>query len=151
MMSFPEYSDEYFMRLALQQAHTAFEAEEIPIGSVLVMHNQVIARDHNRVEQLNDATAHAEILVLTAAFSGLGTKYLPEATLYVTVEPCLMCCGALYWGKVGRVVYGAEDEKNGYRRTTGINNPFHPKTQVTRGVLAEECATLMKEFFRARR
>jgi tRNA(adenine34) deaminase len=151
MQDIMPYSDEYFMRLALQQAQYAFEAAEIPIGAVLVIDNKIIARDHNRTEQLNDATAHAEMLVLTAAFAGIGAKYLPGATLYVTVEPCLMCCGALYWSKLDRIVYGAEDEKNGYRRSTGANWPFHPKTLLTPGVLAYESAALMKEFFRQRR
>jgi len=103
------------------------------------------------VEQLNDSTAHAEMIALTAAFNQTGSKYLPDATLYVTVEPCLMCCGAMYWGKIGRIVYGASDAKNGYKRTTGTNNPFHPKTEINYGVLADECAQLMKDFFIARR
>jgi len=103
------------------------------------------------VEQLNDSTAHAEMIALTAAFNGLGSKYVPDATLYMTVEPCLMCCGAMYWSKLGRIVYGAEDVKNGYRKTTGANWPFHPKAQLTSGVLADECAALMKDFFAQRR
>jgi tRNA(adenine34) deaminase len=103
------------------------------------------------VELLNDSTAHAEMLALTAAFNALGSKYLPEATLYVTVEPCLMCCGAMYWSKLGRIVYGASDVKNGYHKTTGENWPFHPKAELVHGVLADECAQLMKDFFLARR
>ncbi|MBX9733011.1 MAG: nucleoside deaminase [Chitinophagaceae bacterium] len=145
------YNDEYFMRLALKEAETAYEADEVPVGAVVVLQNKIIARAHNQVELLNDSTAHAEILALTTAYSSLGTKYLPEATLYVTVEPCLMCCGALYWGKIGRIVYGASDEKNGYRKTAGNNWPFHPKTELLGGVLETECAFLMKSFFKAKR
>jgi tRNA(adenine34) deaminase len=103
------------------------------------------------VEQLNDSTAHAEMIALTSAFNQLGSKYLPEATVYVTIEPCLMCCGAIYWAKINRIVYGAEDIKNGYRKTTGGNWPFHPKAELVSGILAEECAQLMKDFFLARR
>ncbi len=146
----PPQSHEYFMRQALREAAEAFDKEEIPIGAVIVMNNKIIAKAHNQVELLNDSTAHAEILALTTAYQLMGSKYLPEATLYVTVEPCLMCCGALYWGKVGRIVYGASDEKNGYQHYTTVN-PFHPKTEIIRGVLAEECAKLMKDFFRMRR
>jgi len=143
-------SHEYYMRQALREAADAFDKEEIPIGAVVVMNNKIIAKAHNQVELLNDSTAHAEILALTTAYQAMGSKYLPEATLYVTVEPCLMCCGALYWGKVGRIVYGASDEKNGYQHFTTVN-PFHPKTEIIRGVLAEECAKLMKDFFKVRR
>jgi tRNA(adenine34) deaminase len=145
------FTDEYFMREALRQARLAFDSAEVPVGAVVVWDNKIIARGHNQVEQLNDSTAHAEMIALTSAFNQLGSKYLPEATLYVTVEPCLMCCGALYWSKTGRIVYGAEDVKNGYRKTTGANWPFHPKADLLGGVLAEECAALMKEFFVARR
>lgn len=144
-------SDEKYMKLALAEAQKAFDSGEVPVGAVVVMNGQVISRGHNQVELLNDCTAHAEILAITAAFNFLGSKYLPEATLYVTLEPCLMCCGALYWSKIGRIVYGAEDEKNGYRRVTSDKNPFHPKTEITQGILAEPCAKLMKDFFRARR
>ncbi|WP_153800591.1 nucleoside deaminase [Foetidibacter luteolus] len=145
------YSDEYFMQQALKEARYAFEEEEVPIGAVVVINNKLIARGHNQVERLNDSTAHAEIIALTSAFNHLGAKYLPDATLYVTVEPCLMCCGALYWSKIGRIVYGAPDEKNGYRHITKENWPFHPKTELSGGVMADECAALMKEFFRLRR
>lgn len=140
-------SDEQYMKLALQEAEKAFEAEEVPIGAIVVMQNKIIAKAHNQVELLNDCTAHAEVLALTTAFHYLGSKYLPEATLYVTVEPCLMCSGALYWSKIGRIVFGAYDEKNSYRRVAGNNNPFHPKTEITGGVLEAECAGLMKAFF----
>lgn len=145
------FDDEYFMREALREAKRAYEAEEIPVGAVVVWGTKIIARGHNQVEQLNDSTAHAEIIAMTSAFNALGSKYLPEATLYVTLEPCLMCCGAMYWAKIGRIVYGASDAKNGYRKATGENRPFHPKTELMNGILAEECAQLMKDFFAARR
>ncbi len=142
--------DEYFMRLALNEAHKAFDMGEVPIGAVLVMDEKIITRAHNQVELLKDSTAHAEILALTAAYNVLGAKYLPDATLYITLEPCLMCCGAMYWSKLGRIVYGAADEKNGYKKYT-VQNPFHPKTEIIQGTLAEECVMLMKDFFRLRR
>lgn len=145
------FDDKYFMKEALRQAQMAYDAGEIPIGAVVTWDTKIIARGHNQTEQLNDSTAHAEMIALTAAFNTLGSKYLTEATLYVTIEPCLMCSGALYWSKIGRIVYGAVDVKNGYKKTTGENWPFHPKTQLTHGVLAEECAQLMKDFFAARR
>ena len=145
------FDDTYFMKEALRQAKLAYDAKEIPIGAVVVWGEKIISRGHNQTEQLNDSTAHAEMIALTSAFNELGSKYLPEATLYVTIEPCLMCCGALYWSKIGRVVYGAEDVKNGYRKTTGNTWPFHPKTKLEKGILAEECAGLMKDFFAARR
>ena len=143
--------DEQYMRQALQQAKQAFEEDEVPVGAIIVLNNQIIARGYNQVEKLTDSTAHAEIIALTAAFNFLGSKYLPEATLYVTLEPCLMCSGALYWSKIGRVVYGADDEKNGYKKTTGNNSPYHPKTAVVSCILKEECALLMKNFFKAKR
>lgn len=145
------FDDNYFMKEALRQARLAFDAEEVPIGAVIVWDNKIIGRGHNQVEQLNDSTAHAEMIAMTAAFNQVGSKYLPEATLYVTIEPCLMCCGAMYWSKLGRIVYGAEDTKNGYKRITGSVNPFHPKTELIKGILAEECAQLMKDFFIIRR
>jgi tRNA(adenine34) deaminase len=140
-------SDEYYMKLALQEAEKAFNIEEVPIGAIVVMQDKIIAKGHNQVELLNDCTAHAEILALTTAFQHLGSKYLPDATLYVTVEPCLMCSGALYWSKIGRIVFGAYDEKNSYRKSTGTNNPFHPKTEIVGGVLEDDCSILMKTFF----
>src|SRR5215207_7659378 len=109
---------EHFMKQALIQAHRAYDADEVPVGAVVVLQEKIIARGYNQVETLNDPTAHAEIIALTSAFHYLGSKYLPEATLYITVEPCLMCAGALYWSKIGSVVYGASDEKNGYLRLT---------------------------------
>ena len=139
------------MKEALRQAQLAFDAGEVPVGAVVTWGDKIIARGHNQVEQLNDCTAHAEMLALTSAFNSLGSKYLPEATLYVTVEPCLMCCGAVYWSKLGKIVFGAEDVKNGYRKSTGENWPFHPKTELKSGIMAVECSQLMKAFFAARR
>jgi tRNA(adenine34) deaminase len=153
-------TDEQYMQLALAEAQKAFDKEEVPVGAIIVMNNRVIARAHNQVELLNDSTAHAEILALTSAFDFLSSKYLPEATLYVTLEPCLMCSGALYWSKIGKIVYGADDDKNGYRKYCGTSSPlgggrdgapFHPKTQLIGGILKDECANLMKYFFKARR
>lgn len=145
------YDDEHYMKLALTQAQYAFEDGEVPVGAVIVLNNKIIARAHNQVERLNDPTAHAEILSITSACNALGAKYLPDAALYVTVEPCHMCAGALYWSKLTRVVFGASDVKNGYHHFYGNNNPFHPKTEVVRGVLAAECAKLMQDFFKQRR
>jgi tRNA(adenine34) deaminase len=144
-------NDEFFMRQALLQAQTAFEEDEVPIGAVIAINDKIIARGYNQVEKLQDPTAHAEIIALTSAFNYLGSKYLPDATLYVTIEPCLMCAGALYWSKIGRIVYGASDEKNGYLHITRENSPFHPKTELIKGVLQEECAELIKTFFRQKR
>jgi tRNA(adenine34) deaminase len=143
--------DIHFMRQALREAERAYEEGEIPVGAVVTMGERIIARGHNQVELLHDPTAHAEILALTSAFNFLGAKYLPEATLYVTVEPCLMCAGALYWSKVARIVQGTSDPKNGYLHTCGNNNPFHPKTVLDQGLMAEECAALMKSFFQGKR
>lgn len=144
-------NDEHFMNLALKQARIAFEEGEVPVGAIVVMQGKVIARGYNQTEKLKDPTAHAEMIALTSAFNLLGAKYLPDATLYVTVEPCLMCAGAIYWSKLNRIVWGADDEKNGHRRITGTNTAFHPKATVTTGILADECASLMKTFFRERR
>ena len=146
-----EYDDIYFMQQALKEAVLAYEADEVPVGAVVVINNKIISRGHNQVELLTDATAHAEILALTSAFNFLGAKYLPDATLYVTVEPCLMCCGALYWSKIGRIVYGTSDEKNGFQHITKENWPFHPKTELVKGVLKDECAQLMRSFFKSKR
>ncbi len=142
---------EYFMMLALKEARLAYEEDEIPIGAVVVMNDKVIARGRNMTEKLNDPTAHAEMIALTSAFNSIGSKYLPEAALYITVEPCLMCAGAIYWSKLGKIIYGADDEKNGYKKTTSSNWPFHPKTELIRGVMKEECARLMKDFFKSKR
>ena len=144
-------SDEQYMQQAIKEAQKAFDIDEVPVGAIVVMNDSIIAKAHNQVELLNDSTAHAEILALTTAYNSLGSKYLPDATLYVTVEPCLMCSGALYWSKIGKIVFGAYDDKNGYRKTTGVNNPFHPKTIITGGIMAEECSKLMKDFFKAKR
>lgn len=146
-----ELTNEYFMQQALNQAMIAFEEDEVPVGAVVVINNKIIARGYNQVERLKDATAHAEMIALTSAFGYLGAKYLPDATLYVTLEPCLMCCGALYWSKIGKVVFGASDEKNGFQKIIGNNWPFHPKTELTYGVLEDECATLLKTFFKKKR
>jgi tRNA(adenine34) deaminase len=143
--------DEHFMRQSLVQARTAFDEDEVPIGAVVVINNKIIARGYNQVEKLQDPTAHAEIIALTSAFNYLGSKYLMDATLYVTIEPCLMCAGAMYWSKIGRIVYGAADEKNGYLHITADNSPFHPKTELVKGVLQEECAELIKTFFKQKR
>ena len=137
-------TDEDFMKQALLQAQNAFDDDEVPVGAVVVSSGKIIARGYNQVERLNDPTAHAEIIALTSAFNFLGSKYLPDASIYITVEPCLMCAGALYWSKIGRIVYGASDEKNGYLHITKKTSPFHPKTQLTKGVLQEDCAALIK-------
>jgi len=142
---------EYFMGLALKEARNAADKDEVPVGAVIVIANKIISRGHNQVELLKDSTAHAEILALTSAFEHLGTKYLPDATIFVTVEPCLMCSGALYWSKIGTVVYGASDEKNGYRKWVREGSPFHPKTTVIPGILAAECAFLMTSYFQGKR
>jgi tRNA(adenine34) deaminase len=144
-------TDEYYMMQALKEAKKAFEADEVPVGAVVVLNEKIIARGYNMVERLNDPTAHAEMIALTSAFNSLGSKYLPEAILYVTVEPCLMCTGALYWSKIGKIVWGADDEKNGYKKTTGANWPFHQKAEIVKGVLKEECVQLMKDFFKTKR
>ncbi|HEY5371634.1 MAG TPA: nucleoside deaminase [Hanamia sp.] len=148
-------TDEHFMQQALKEAHKALDADEVPIGAVIVMQERIIARGYNQVETLSDATAHAEIIALTAAFNFLGSKYLPDATIYVTIEPCTMCCGALYWSKIGKLVYGSPDPKHGGLSLLTSNekniNPLHPKTEVTKNVLANECVTLIKDFLKKRR
>ena len=144
-------SDEYYMDQALNEAQKAFDADEVPIGCVIVMQDRIIARAHNQVEMLNDSTAHAEMIALTSAFSYLSGKYLPEATLYVTIEPCTMCSGALYWSKIAKVIFGASDEKHGGISLHPERNPLHPKTEIIGGIRKDECANLVKEFFRKRR
>jgi tRNA(adenine34) deaminase len=141
---------ESFMRQALVQAQRAFDVDEVPVGAVVVMHGKIIAKAYNQVQLLKDVTAHAEILAITSACEQLQEKYLTEATLYVTLEPCLMCAGALYWNKIGHIVFGASDDKNSYRRVSE-KNPFHPSTTLTGGILAAECAALMSDFFKAKR
>ncbi|MBR5726563.1 MAG: nucleoside deaminase [Muribaculaceae bacterium] len=138
-----------FMRMALDEAHQALERDEVPIGAVIVCKGRVIGRGHNLTEALTDVTAHAEMQAITAAASTLGGKYLTDCTLYVTVEPCLMCAGALAWSQISRIVYGAADDKHGFH--TQCSSPFHPKTTVTTGVLGDECAKLMTEFFKKKR
>lgn len=133
------------MRLALNEAHKALKEGEVPIGAVVVAGDKVVGRGHNMVETLCDATAHAEMQAITAAASTLGGKYLNECTLYVTVEPCVMCAGALAWSQIGRIVYGADDPKRGYTRVGGAI--LHPRTEVVKGVLADECETLISGFF----
>lgn len=142
---------EDYMKQALLQAQKAAADDEVPVGAVVVLHHKIIARGYNQVEKLSDPTAHAEIIALTSAFNFLGSKYLPEASIYITVEPCLMCAGALYWSKIGNVIFGAADPKNGYKRVTQTTSPFHPKTIVTTGVLEEPCAALMRRFFAQKR
>jgi tRNA(adenine34) deaminase len=141
---------ESFMRQALVQAQRAFDVDEVPVGAVVVMHGKIIAKAYNQVQLLKDVTAHAEILAITSACEQLQEKYLTEATLYITLEPCLMCAGALYWNKIGHIVFGATDEKNSYRRVSE-KNPFHPSTTITGGILAAECSALMSDFFKAKR
>ncbi len=147
----PQARDERFMRMALSEARLAFQEDEIPIGAVIEINGRVIARSHNRTEALHDVSAHAEMQAITAAAEYLGGKYLPECTLYVTVEPCIMCAGALGWSQIGRVVFGASDEKKGYHLFSHPRSPLHPKTQVTEGILSEECAELLRDFFRRKR
>ena|ERR1035437_5727821 len=158
---------EHYMKLALKEAQKAFEEGEVPIGAIIVINDKVISKAYNQVEKLNDSTAHAEILALTSAYNYLGTKYLPDATLYVTIEPCLMCAGALYWSKIGTIVYGADDPKNGYRKYVSspvassiptsqisnlkFNSPFHPKTLIVSGICKDESAELIKNFFAEKR
>ncbi len=149
-MGILENPDEYYMQTALREARAAMDEDEIPIGAVIVdSTGSIIARAHNQTERLHDVTAHAEMLAFTAASEALGAKYLPDCTLYVTVEPCPMCAGAAGWTQVGRIVYGAGDPKRGYSLLTGP--VLHPKTTVTGGVLEAECTALMKEFFKKKR
>ncbi len=143
-----EQLDVFFMQKALQQAQEAFAKEEVPVGVVVVAEGQIIARGHNLTEQLNDVTAHAEMQAITAAANFLGGKYLKKCTLYVTLEPCAMCAGALYWSQIDRLVYGALDDKRGF---AALGVPLHPKTQVTHGVLAAECRDLLLSFFEKKR
>jgi len=144
-----ENKDELYMRKALQEAELAYEEGEIPIGAVIVCQDRVISRAHNLTETLHDVTAHAEMQAITAAANQLGGKYLKDCTLYVTVEPCVMCAGALGWSQMSRVVYGASDEKRGYEKYAP--HAMHPKCEITRGVLEEECRSLMQRFFKDKR
>lgn len=142
------FTDEYFMKKALQEAEMAFDKGEIPVGAVIVVADKVIARTHNLTELLNDVTAHAEMQAITAAANFLGGKYLKDCTMYVTLEPCQMCAGALYWSQISKIVFGASDTHRGYEK---LGTQLHPKTTVVRGVLAEEAADLMKRFFAEKR
>ena len=141
--------DTQYMKMALREAQYAFDEGEVPVGAVVVCKGRVIARAHNLTETLNDVTAHAEMQAITAAANALGGKYLTDCTLYVTVEPCIMCAGAIGWAQVSRVVFGAADEKRGYRRFAP--EALHPKTEVVQGLMADEASALMKEFFKRRR
>jgi tRNA(adenine34) deaminase len=143
-------SDEYFMQQAYQQALLAKEENEIPVGAVVVCDKKIIAKAYNQTEKLNDVTAHAEMLALTSAFNYMGAKYLPDCTLFVTLEPCLMCAGAAFWSQIGRVVYGAPDKKRGYsiQEIKSKRKILHPKTRIEQGVLAKQCSELVQEFFK---
>lgn len=142
------FTDDYFMKKALQEAETAFEKGEIPVGAVIVIDNKVIARTHNLTELLNDVTAHAEMQAITSAANFIGGKYLKGCTLYVTLEPCQMCAGALYWSQISKIVYGASDENRGF---TKMGTQLHPKTEVVGGIMEKDCSLLMRAFFRTRR
>jgi tRNA(adenine34) deaminase len=142
------FNDTYFMKKALQEAEMAFDKGEIPVGALIVINNTIIARSHNLTELLHDVTAHAEMQAITAAANFLGGKYLKDCTLYVTLEPCQMCAGALYWSQISKIVYGASDEQRGF---VTMGTQLHPKTEVVSGILAEEAAELMKRFFAERR
>lgn len=142
------FTDEYFMKMAFHEAETALEKDEVPIGCVVVSNNRVIARAHNLTETLNDVTAHAEMQAITAAANFLGGKYLKDCTLYVTLEPCVMCSGALSWSQISKVVIGARDEQRGF-----INKhlTLHPKTEIVTGVMEHECSSIVKDFFKSKR
>ena len=143
------FGHEYFMREALKQAQIAYEREEIPVGAVITFDNRIIAKSHNLTQTLNDVTAHAEMQAFTAAANTLGGKYLRDCTLYVTLEPCIMCGGAAYWTQISTIVYGASDLKNGC--TLNSKSVFHPKTKVIKGILEEECGQLLSDFFKKKR
>ena len=143
------FSDESYMKESLKEAQKAFLADEVPIGAVIVCKNKIIARAHNYTERLNDVTAHAEMQAFTSAANYLNGKYLMECTIYVTLEPCVMCAGASYWTQIGKIIYGAKDEKRGFSKYE--KNLLHPSTEITGGVLKEECAEILKEFFKKKR
>ena len=148
-MALQPKSDEYYMKEALKEAKKALKSDEVPVGAVIVCNNQIIARAHNFTERLNDVTAHAEMQAFTSAADYLGGKYLNECTLYVTLEPCLMCAGASYWAQLNKIVFGASDEKRGFQNKAGL--VLHPKTECVKGVMAEECAQLLTDFFASKR
>lgn len=145
----PLYTDEHFMREALKEAQKAFDADEVPVGAVVVANNKIIGRAHNLTELLNDVTAHAEMQAITSAANALGGKYLIDCALYVTLEPCVMCAGALFWSQITKVVYGASDAKRGYNLLG--QSVLHPKTEIISGVLEKECSDLLKDFFKKKR
>jgi tRNA(adenine34) deaminase len=142
-------TDEYFMKLALKEAGYAYEEDEVPVGAIVVCNNKIIGKGYNQTEKLKDVTAHAEMIAITAAANYLGSKFLEECTLYVTLEPCLMCASALMWARISKLVYGASDLKAGYSLTKG--RVLHPKTEAIKGVMENECATLLTEFFKQKR
>jgi tRNA(adenine34) deaminase len=144
-MALEMHSDEYFMKEALKQAEMALEDKEIPVGAVVVCNNKIIAKAYNQTEKLNDATAHAEMIALTAAFNYLGSKYLSDCTLYVTLEPCVMCAGALNWAQIGKLVFGSPDPKKGFR--TVRQKILHPKTKIIDGILSKDCKQILDKFF----
>lgn len=148
-MILQDKSDEYFMKQALSEAHKALELDEVPVGAVIVCDNQIIARGHNLMQRLNDATAHAEMQVFTAAFDYLGGKYLNECVLYVTLEPCVMCAGASYWAQLKKIVFGASDERRGFESIS--KNILHPKTEYVGGLMQEDCSKLLLDFFARKR
>ncbi|RLD90413.1 MAG: nucleoside deaminase [Bacteroidetes bacterium] len=148
-MNLSVFSDEHFMKEALKEAQKAFDKEEVPVGAVVVCNNQIVARAHNLTETLNDVTAHAEMQAFTAAANFIGGKYLKECTLYVTLEPCVMCAGASYWAQIGKIVFGAYDDKRGYSKTG--SDLLHPSTEVVSGVMQGECSSLIKRFFERKR
>jgi tRNA(adenine34) deaminase len=143
------YTDEYFMRQALTEAEQAFERDEVPVGAIIVCKNRIVARAYNQTQLLNDVTAHAEILAITSASSYLNSKYLDQCTMFVTLEPCIMCAGALYWSKIERIVYGAADNKNGFMKYG--KEVLHPSTKLEFGIMNNECSVLMTEFFLKKR
>lgn len=148
-MTLTVFSDEHFMKEALKEAQKAFDADEVPVGAVITCNNQIIARAHNFTERLNDVTAHAEMQAFTSAAAHLGGKYLKECTLYVTLEPCVMCAGAAMWTQLGKIVYGAHDTKRGFSK---VSTPLlHPKTRLFGGILEDECALILKTFFAQKR
>ena len=156
MKTYPLFSDEYFMSKAFEQAEIALDKEEIPIGAVIVINNKIIAKAHNLTQTLKDATAHAEMLAITSATSYLGAKYLFNSTIYITLEPCSMCAGAIYWSKIYRIIYGADDPKTGFTLYEKILNTknvslIHPKTEIYGGILQNQCSTILNEFFEKKR
>ena len=143
------YNDDYYMKQALKEAEQAFIENEVPIGAVIVCNDQIIAKAHNMTEALNDVTAHAEMLAITSAENHLGSKFLNECSLYVTLEPCVMCAGASYWSRFAKVIYGANDDRYGYKKAG--NKLFHPKTKIINGIMEKECSHLLKQFFSKKR